>query len=70
MPKVLVKGDADVLNDLEAFQLVFIPGFSTSSEVTETSGRGIGLDVVKKTVSSLNGSIDIKSFPGKGTSSS
>ena len=47
---LLEKGEAEVLNEQEAFQLVFLPGFSTSSEVTETSGRGIGLDVVQKTV--------------------
>ena len=64
---LLEKGEAEVLNEQEAFQLVFMPGFSTSSEVTETSGRGIGLDVVQKTVSSLNGTIDIKSSSGQGT---
>lgn len=51
----------------EILQLAFLPGFSTRSEVTETSGRGIGLDVVKKIVSSLNGSIEIESKPGRGT---
>ena len=60
--------EANALNDSEALHLVFFPGFSTRHEVTETSGRGIGLDVVKKTVTALKGSIDITSFPGKGTS--
>jgi two-component system, chemotaxis family, sensor kinase CheA len=55
------------LSEQEALNLVFIPGLSTSSEVSETSGRGIGLDVVKKTVTSFNGMIDIDSSPGKGT---
>lgn len=59
--------EAQALTDQEALQLVFLPGFSTSSEVTETSGRGIGLDVVKKTIASFNGLIDIESAPGKGT---
>lgn len=59
--------EARSLTDQEAFQLIFLPGFSTCREVTETSGRGIGLDVVKKTVSSFNGTIDIESTLGAGT---
>lgn len=59
--------EAAVLAEQEVLQLLFLPGFSTSSEVTETSGRGIGLDVVKKIVSSLNGMIDIASRKGEGT---
>jgi two-component system, chemotaxis family, sensor kinase CheA len=59
--------EAQALTDQEAFQLVFLPGFSTSREVTETSGRGIGLDVVKKAVVALNGTIAIASAPGRGT---
>lgn len=58
---------AEHLSSQEALQLVFLPGFSTSDEVTETSGRGIGLDVVKKTVTSFNGIIEINSRPGYGT---
>jgi two-component system chemotaxis sensor kinase CheA len=58
---------AQVLTEQEAFQMVFIPGFSTRHEVTETSGRGIGLEVVKKAVASLNGTIEIDSVPGRGT---
>jgi two-component system chemotaxis sensor kinase CheA len=55
------------LSPHEVLQLLFLPGFSTSNEVTETSGRGIGLDVVKKIVTSLNGMIDISGTPGCGT---
>src|SRR6185369_8362668 len=51
--------EAEALSTQEVLQLLFLPGFSTSTEVTETSGRGIGLDVVKKIVTSLNGMIDI-----------
>jgi two-component system chemotaxis sensor kinase CheA len=58
---------AAAMTDADALQLVFLPGFSTSQEVTETSGRGIGLDVVKKIVNSFNGLIDIDSRPGTGT---
>jgi two-component system chemotaxis sensor kinase CheA len=53
--------------DEEAFRLVFLPGFSTNREVTETSGRGIGLDVVKNDIASLNGIIDVTSRPRVGT---
>ena len=59
--------EAIILNDQDAYQLIFLPNFSTSREVTETSGRGIGLDVVKKTVTSFNGTIDVDSTAGLGT---
>lgn len=59
--------EAREMSDQEALQLVFLPGFSTSGEVTETSGRGIGLDVVKKIVGSFNGIIEIESRGGEGT---
>lgn len=58
---------AMALSDHEALQLIFVPGFSTNEEVTETSGRGIGLDVVKNAVSAFNGLIDIDSTVGVGT---
>ncbi|HWI40892.1 MAG TPA: chemotaxis protein CheA [Verrucomicrobiae bacterium] len=51
----------------EALQLLFLPGFSTARAVTETSGRGIGLDVVKNIATSLNGVIEVRSVPGGGT---
>jgi two-component system chemotaxis sensor kinase CheA len=59
--------DSLALSDHEVLQLIFLPGFSTSSEVTDTSGRGIGLDVVKKSITSLNGMMEIHSKPGAGT---
>ncbi len=65
---ILDEKEAQSMSDQELLNLVFIPGFSTSSEVSETSGRGIGLDVVKKTVTSFNGMIDITNRPGSGTS--
>ena len=64
---VLSEQEAQALTDQEALQLVFLAGFSTKREVSETSGRGIGLDVVKKTVASLNGVMEIDSVPGRGT---
>lgn len=55
------------LSDDEKIKLLFIPGFSTSHKVTEVSGRGVGLDVVKKNISRLGGQIDLNSVPGVGT---
>jgi two-component system, chemotaxis family, sensor kinase CheA len=55
------------MNDAEALQLIFAPGLSTADEVTEISGRGVGLDVVKSALESLKGSVELKSEPGRGT---
>jgi two-component system chemotaxis sensor kinase CheA len=55
------------LSDGELFQLIFQPGFSTAREVTNLSGRGVGMDVVKRTIEALRGSIDVTSEPGRGT---
>lgn len=62
----LIAADA-VLADSELFQLIFLPGFSTAKAVTSLSGRGVGMDVVKRTIDGLRGSIDIASVPGAGT---
>jgi two-component system chemotaxis sensor kinase CheA len=64
----IVSAQASVqLNESEALQLIFAPGLSTADEVTEISGRGVGLDVVKSAVEALKGSIELESEPGKGT---
>ncbi|MBB4187799.1 two-component system chemotaxis sensor kinase CheA [Sinorhizobium terangae] len=55
------------LMDQELLQLIFQPGFSTAAQVTNLSGRGVGMDVVKKTVEALRGVIDIRSEPGQGS---
>ncbi|MFN3512342.1 MAG: chemotaxis protein CheA [Phenylobacterium sp.] len=55
------------LSDSELYQFLFHPGFSTASQITSVSGRGVGMDVVKRTVESLRGSIDIATRPGGGT---
>ncbi|MDD3146541.1 MAG: chemotaxis protein CheA [Candidatus Riflebacteria bacterium] len=55
------------LSDQEIFKLIFMPGFSTAAEVTSVSGRGVGMDVVKKTIEELRGSVEVFSTPGKGT---
>jgi len=55
------------LSDLEAFNLIFAPGFSTKKEISDVSGRGVGMDVVKTKINQLNGSVEIQSVLGKGT---
>jgi two-component system chemotaxis sensor kinase CheA len=59
--------NVDLLSDRDIWEFLFQPGFSTADEVTDLSGRGVGLDVVKKNVTELNGFIDITSIYGQGT---
>jgi len=54
------------LSDSEVYQLIFEPGFSTAEKITDISGRGVGMDVVRKNVQKLRGRIDIRSAPGLG----
>lgn len=65
--KGLITSDK-TLRDQDAFNLIFEPGFSTADKVTSVSGRGVGLDVVKKNIEKLSGSIRVNSEQGKGTS--
>ncbi|CAK0749515.1 two-component system, chemotaxis family, sensor kinase CheA [Gammaproteobacteria bacterium] len=70
--KVVEKGlmDPEVaarLDNRECFELIFLPGFSTKSEISDVSGRGVGMDVVKTRLNQLNGSIEINSRLGAGT---
>jgi two-component system chemotaxis sensor kinase CheA len=58
---------ANALDDRHALQLIFAPGFSTKDQVSNVSGRGVGMDVVKSNIQKLNGRIDIESVPGAGT---
>lgn len=64
--KGLLSADAE-RSDKELLQLIFLPGFSTAEAVTSVSGRGVGMDVVKRSIESLRGSIELNSQPGKGT---
>ncbi len=57
----------DVLSDEEIYELIFSPGLSTAEEISEISGRGVGMDVVKRNISSIYGSIKIKTQKNKGT---
>jgi len=64
--KQLIPADA-VLTESEILNLVFLPGFSTAKQVTSVSGRGVGMDVVKRQIEALRGRIDLSSTPGQGT---
>ena len=59
--------ELETMDDSAIYDLVFHPGFSTADEVTDTSGRGVGMDVVHDTVTQLDGSVDVDSTPGEGT---
>ncbi len=63
----LIQGDGRDLSDERIFRLIFEPGFSTADKITDISGRGVGMDVVKKNIEKLNGRVDIRSTPGTGT---
>ncbi|WP_027329215.1 chemotaxis protein CheA [Marinimicrobium agarilyticum] len=64
---VMDRDGANRLTDTEAFNLIFAPGFSTKKEISDVSGRGVGMDVVKTKITQLNGTIEIQSTKGKGT---
>jgi two-component system chemotaxis sensor kinase CheA len=64
---ILTAEEASRLSESAAFHLIFTPGLSTSEEITEISGRGVGLDVVQAALSNLKGAIELESDPGKGT---
>lgn len=59
--------DAEKLSNAEAMRLIFLPGLSTADKITETSGRGVGMDVVASAVERLKGTVEIESTPGAGT---
>ncbi len=63
----LIQGDGTDLSDSQVYHFIFEPGFSTASKVTDISGRGFGMDVVKKNIEKLSGRIDIRTRPGEGT---
>jgi len=65
---LITLSEADSMSDKEAFSLIFKPGFSTAATVTNVSGRGVGMDVVKTNIEKVNGIIDIESEVGVGTS--
>src|SRR5690606_9788889 len=64
---MLEREAADRLTDLECYNLIFAPGFSTKSEISDVSGRGVGMDVVKTKISQLNGTVNVFSSKGQGS---
>jgi two-component system chemotaxis sensor kinase CheA len=62
-----ILADADKLSDNDVYQLIFESGFSTATEVSDLSGRGVGMDVVRQNVQALRGSVQISSQPGEGS---
>jgi two-component system chemotaxis sensor kinase CheA len=58
---------SDTMPDADVWQLIFAPGFSTAEVVTDVSGRGVGMDVVKRNITAMGGTVDIRSVPGAGT---
>ena len=64
---VISEAEANAMTTQQLIDLIFLPGFSTSEKVTETSGRGVGMDIVKTKIEALGGNVQIESTPGKGT---
>jgi two-component system chemotaxis sensor kinase CheA len=64
---ILSPEKAEAMSDREALRLIFAPGFSTAAEVTDVSGRGVGMDVVRTNIAKLGGTVDVESVVGAGT---
>ena len=64
---LITPAQAAAMTDAEARQLIFLPGFSTASEVTAVSGRGVGMDVVRTNIEAIGGAIELTSVEGQGT---
>ena len=64
---MLDKDAAERLSDFECYNLIFAPGFSTKTEISDVSGRGVGMDVVKTKISQLNGTVNVYSSKGQGS---
>lgn len=65
---LITEEEASSMDDRQSFNLVFLPGFSLATKVSDVSGRGVGMDVVRTNIQKLNGTIDIRSQPKVGTS--
>jgi len=66
LEKGIIEGDGSELSDEDVWQLIFAPGFSTADKVTEVSGRGVGMDVVKRNIENIRGKTDLKSKKDRG----
>ena len=64
---IISESDAEELTDAQAVQLIFAPGFSTTEQVNDTSGRGVGMDVVRENIRNLRGVVEVDSTVGEGT---
>jgi len=64
---IISASEANVLSDRESYELIFLPGFSTKNEISDVSGRGVGMDVVKTNIQRLSGRIEITSEAGRGS---
>ncbi|MBL8413389.1 MAG: chemotaxis protein CheA [Propionivibrio sp.] len=64
---IIKEEEANTLDDRQSLNLIFLPGFSTMAQASAVSGRGVGMDVVKTNIQKLNGSVEIRSEPGKGS---
>ncbi|MDY6776258.1 MAG: chemotaxis protein CheA [Halobacteria archaeon] len=64
---IMTRDEVEALDESEVYELIFHSGFSTTDEVTEVSGRGVGMDVVSNTIRSLDGSLEVESEPDEGT---
>ncbi len=64
---IIKEEEANTLDDRQSLNLIFLPGFSTMEQASAVSGRGVGMDVVKTNIQKLNGSVEIRSEPGKGS---
>jgi two-component system chemotaxis sensor kinase CheA len=68
--KALAKGlvsEVGSLSDRETLELIFLPGFSTADQITDVSGRGVGMDVVRNNIAAVSGMVDIETWPGRGS---
>ena len=66
MERGLIPADSTI-DDREALELIFAPGFSTAEQVTDVSGRGVGMDVVRRNIERVRGKVEIESVPGRGS---
>jgi two-component system chemotaxis sensor kinase CheA len=64
---IIQEEEANTLDDRQSLNLIFLPGFSTMAQASAVSGRGVGMDVVQTNIQKLNGSVEIRSEPGKGS---
>jgi two-component system chemotaxis sensor kinase CheA len=65
--RLISEADADRMSEGELVNLIFLPGFSTAEKITDVSGRGVGMDVVRTNINKINGSVEVRTTPGTGS---